>query len=291
MERQRREASQKIKNYRSFHLSGDLSNQLVGTVAQGILQFDSPDRANPFSRHSPEISTIGDTAECSPISPDNNKKTHADAKNRRYLDYTQGVNALQSPSFLESRDHRGVAQLDTIEHTDCTHVTPDSASTGIAISIMSEELKAELEKQKQATMLLQKQVAEEEMRNALEKEKQDQEAWQAALDKLKQAREEQGRKHAEKLATLQAVNTASQEEKNPQKGTRVEREQPQKKWFCRDWNKSEGCSKQAPHKAWFGTGTNAVSRTVLHICAACYMKERAVREHPETSEACPHKSS
>ena len=65
----------------------------------------------------------------------------------------------------------------------------------------------------------------------------------------------------------------------------------QKKWFCRDWNKSEGCTKQSPHKAWFGSGTNAVSRTVLHICAACYMKDRATRDHPETHDTCPHKST
>ena len=32
--------------------------------------------------------------------------------------------------------------------------------------------------------------------------------------------------------------------------------QNQKKWFCRDWNKGN-CTKSAPHKAWFGTGTNA----------------------------------
>ena len=65
----------------------------------------------------------------------------------------------------------------------------------------------------------------------------------------------------------------------------------QKKWFCRDWNRQEGCSKQAPHRAWFGSGSNAVPRTVQHICAACYMKERAARDHPETSEACPHKTA
>ena len=64
----------------------------------------------------------------------------------------------------------------------------------------------------------------------------------------------------------------------------------QKKWFCMDWNKPEGCTKQAPHKAWFGVGTNAVSRTVLHMCAACYMKDKTVKDHPETHESCPHKA-
>ena len=64
----------------------------------------------------------------------------------------------------------------------------------------------------------------------------------------------------------------------------------QKKWFCRDWNKPEGCRKNAPHKAWFGTGTNAISRVVLHMCAACYMKDKQVRDHPETHESCPHRA-
>ena len=42
MERHRREAAQKVKNYRTYHLSGDLSDRVAGQVAQGIRQFDSP---------------------------------------------------------------------------------------------------------------------------------------------------------------------------------------------------------------------------------------------------------
>ena len=63
-----------------------------------------------------------------------------------------------------------------------------------------------------------------------------------------------------------------------------------KKWFCRDWNKGN-CSKSAPHKAWFGTGTNAIQRTVLHMCATCYMKDKTQKDHPEGSENCPHKDA
>ena len=70
---------------------------------------------------------------------------------------------------------------------------------------------------------------------------------------------------------------------------RGDRDRDTKKWFCRDWNRPEGCTKTAPHKAWFGSGTNAVSRVVLHMCAACYMKDKAVRDHPETHQSCPHK--
>ena len=63
-----------------------------------------------------------------------------------------------------------------------------------------------------------------------------------------------------------------------------------KKWFCRDWNKGN-CTKSSPHKSWFGTGTNAVQRTVLHMCATCYMKEKTQKEHPEGHESCPHKGA
>ena len=75
------------------------------------------------------------------------------------------------------------------------------------------------------------------------------------------------------------------------KGERYDRDIPQKKWFCRDWNKQEGCTKQAPHKAWFGTGSNAISRTVLHMCAVCYLKDKAQRDHPEYSDSCHHKQA
>ena len=63
-----------------------------------------------------------------------------------------------------------------------------------------------------------------------------------------------------------------------------------KKWFCRDWNKGN-CTKNAPHKAWFGSGTNATQRTVLHMCAACYMKDKTQRDHPENNESCPHREA
>ena len=63
-----------------------------------------------------------------------------------------------------------------------------------------------------------------------------------------------------------------------------------KKWFCRDWNKGN-CSKASPHKSWFGTGTNAIQRTVVHMCATCYMKDKQQKDHPEQHESCPHKEA
>ena len=62
-----------------------------------------------------------------------------------------------------------------------------------------------------------------------------------------------------------------------------------KKWYCRDYNKQEGCSKTSPHLAWFGTGPSAVRRQVIHACGACLIKDKVTKEHPEGHPACPHK--
>ena len=61
---------------------------------------------------------------------------------------------------------------------------------------------------------------------------------------------------------------------------------PNKKWYCRDWNR-EGCTKSAPHPAWFGSGPTAEKRSVLHVCAACLLKDRVARDHPEGHQSCP----
>ena len=97
----------------------------------------------------------------------------------------------------------------------------------------------------------------------------------------------------DRFETILYRRTAQAHKDNLRGGNRSDRSdrEAQKKWFCRDWNKSEGCQKQSPHKAWFGTGANAVSRMVQHICAACYMKDRASREHPETHDSCPHRNA
>ena len=65
------------------------------------------------------------------------------------------------------------------------------------------------------------------------------------------------------------------------------RQQDKKVWYCRDYNK-EGCSRQAPHQAWFGSGPTAVKKQVIHGCAACLLKERVTRDHPEGHQDCPH---
>ena len=66
-----------------------------------------------------------------------------------------------------------------------------------------------------------------------------------------------------------------------------DRFQDKKTWYCRDFNK-EGCSRQAPHQAWFGSGSSAVKKKVVHGCATCILKDRVVRDHPERHPDCPH---
>ena len=60
-----------------------------------------------------------------------------------------------------------------------------------------------------------------------------------------------------------------------------------KKWFCRDYNRPEGCTKTSPHKA--PVGAAGIIRTVTHICAACWMKGKQEKRHPEGHDTCPHR--
>ena len=62
-----------------------------------------------------------------------------------------------------------------------------------------------------------------------------------------------------------------------------------RKRFCRDYNKPEGCQKSSPHVVWMGSGQGATKRMVHHVCAACLIKDKQAREHPEGHPDCPHK--
>ena len=62
-----------------------------------------------------------------------------------------------------------------------------------------------------------------------------------------------------------------------------------RKRFCRDYNKPEGCPKHSPHNVWMGTGPSATKKLVHHVCAACIIKDKQSREHPEGHPDCPHK--
>ena len=71
--------------------------------------------------------------------------------------------------------------------------------------------------------------------------------------------------------------------------SRTDREQGRKR-FCRDYNRPEGCPRNSPHTVWFGNGPSSVKRTVYHYCAACLIRDKQQREHPEGHPNCPHRA-
>ena len=63
-----------------------------------------------------------------------------------------------------------------------------------------------------------------------------------------------------------------------------------RKRFCRDYNRPEGWPKNSPHLAWMGSGAGVTKRMVYHYCAACLIRDKASREHPEGHADCPHRA-
>ena len=58
-------------------------------------------------------------------------------------------------------------------------------------------------------------------------------------------------------------------------------------WFCKSYQRFDGCNKEAPHSAKIGN----MFKQVQHICALCWLKDRVKRYHPECSPDCPLKES
>ena len=54
-------------------------------------------------------------------------------------------------------------------------------------------------------------------------------------------------------------------------------------WFCKAYQRVEGCTREAPHP---GRVDNQI-RSLQHICAACWFKNREKLPHSETSMQCP----
>ena len=57
-------------------------------------------------------------------------------------------------------------------------------------------------------------------------------------------------------------------------------------WYCREFNRVEGCELQPPHEAQIGKK----KRWVKHICAQCWFKEQVPRYHSENDDRCPQKA-
>ena len=69
-----------------------------------------------------------------------------------------------------------------------------------------------------------------------------------------------------------------------------EHKQPEgRKRFCRDYNRPEGCPNSL-HPVWIGNGPAATKKMVYHYCAACLIRDRIQREHPEGHVDCPHRA-
>lgn len=68
----------------------------------------------------------------------------------------------------------------------------------------------------------------------------------------------------------------------PSTGTKIETT-----WFCKMYQKQEGCPKDTPHAGKVGN----VYRQLHHICAMCWIKEKVKRFHPEISPDFPQKDA
>ena len=66
--------------------------------------------------------------------------------------------------------------------------------------------------------------------------------------------------------------------KSSSKGTRAEQ------WYCRKFNREDGCDKGPPHEAVI----RGRHRQVKHFCAKCWVTEGETRPHPEIHPRCPH---
>ena len=59
-------------------------------------------------------------------------------------------------------------------------------------------------------------------------------------------------------------------------------------WFCKNFNRVEGCQLHPPHEAMVGRPPHR--RQVKHFCAQCYIKDSVVRNHSEVDDECPHRA-
>ena len=58
-------------------------------------------------------------------------------------------------------------------------------------------------------------------------------------------------------------------------------------WFCKAFQKLEGCPKEAPHQGRVGN----IVRQMHHICAACWLRDKVKKNHSESSSECPQKEA
>ena len=80
------------------------------------------------------------------------------------------------------------------------------------------------------------------------------------------------------------INTKSEKTKTTKSGfvTKIDTV-----WFCKAFQKPEGCSKESPHPGKIGN----TFKQLHHICATCWMKDQVKKNHAECSIDCPHKEA
>ena len=74
-------------------------------------------------------------------------------------------------------------------------------------------------------------------------------------------------------------------EKVSLKPTEKDKNKKNTDWFCKAFQRPEGCNKESPHLTKIG----GIFRSVAHFCANCWLKDRVKRNHPEISVECPFK--
>ena len=86
-----------------------------------------------------------------------------------------------------------------------------------------------------------------------------------------------------KLAEIQRAK-ATQPRRQAGKKSSEFRKKEGRTYFCRPYQRNVCDFLESPHPG----EIKGVEVQVHHICARCYLKDREVLQHPETSSACPH---
>ena len=66
---------------------------------------------------------------------------------------------------------------------------------------------------------------------------------------------------------------------------RGEKREKTETWFCKQFQKQEGCPKEKSH---WGK-INGKDKYLQHIRASCLLKDKTKNQHSESSAKCPHK--
>ena len=94
----------------------------------------------------------------------------------------------------------------------------------------------------------------------------------------------------DRFETILYKRTMGENRPNAPERAQADKESGNRKRYCKDYNRPEGCPKSSPHPVWFNSGSSAVKKMVHHLCAACLVRDRQQKEHPEGYPECPHRA-